>query len=98
VVHNRLNWDHHYPYEVIIEVSLNGLNPFFLWVPKGGYTKLVLTKDLDRWLDEMITGVYHFDNVYSFHLDADGNPYTKSNFVITFEHKRDAMLFKLAWA
>jgi hypothetical protein len=51
-----------------------------------------------QWLNEMTTGFYHFDTAYSFNLDPDGNPYAELNFVIMFEYKHDAMLFKLTWA
>jgi hypothetical protein len=86
------------PYEVLIKIDFVAPNAFFVWVQRGTYAKLTLTKELSDWLGEMTIGLHHFDVAYRFEVDQDGNPYAELYFIILFEYGQDAMAFKLAWA
>ena len=87
-----------YKNRILIKVKLTEPNRYFDWVfDNGPFIRMVISEELSDWLHQMTAGCYNFDVIDKVRLDRDGNLVTDIFFLMAFEKKRDAVLFKLAW-
>ena len=87
-----------YSNRILIKVKLTEPNRYFDWIlGNGSFIRMVISEELSDWLNQMTAGCYNFDVVDKVRLDRDGNLVTDIFFLMAFEKKRDAVLFKLAW-
>src|SRR4051812_38741949 len=86
-----------YSCKILIKIKMTEPNSFFEWSFDGPYLKMIITEELSDWLELMTIGYYNFDVIDKVRMDKDGNHSTDIFFMMTFEKKKDAALFKLVW-